>query len=100
VRNDNLLIPKREENVELINPKTKVGRELGYLSLRLTTIDAERTNDRATLRRTLEERIAAVVKRATRQDEPQDVERQRKRESVPISLEQAKLRTELLKAWL
>jgi hypothetical protein len=84
--------------VELIKPKTKVGRELGYLSLRLTTIDAERTNDRAGLRRSLERRIDTIVKRATRQQEPQSMNHQRTVQSTPMSLEGAKARTELLKA--
>jgi hypothetical protein len=84
--------------VELINPKTKVGRELGYLSLRLTTIDAERTNDRAGLRRSLERRIDTIVKRATRQQEPQSTNHPRTVQSTPMSLEGAKARTELLKA--
>jgi hypothetical protein len=83
-------------DMELLDPKTSAGKELGYLALRLATIDAEQTSDRAALRRSLERRIDVIVKRATRQDEPQDVEHQRKTESKPIPLAQAKARTELL----
>jgi hypothetical protein len=84
-------------SLELLNLHTPEGRELGYLAMRLATVHAEKTSDPAALRRLLEQRITAVVKRATRQDEPQDVEHQRKTESKPLTAEQAKLRTELLK---
>jgi hypothetical protein len=84
-------------SLELLNPHTPEGRELGYLAVRLATVDAERTNDRAGLRKSLERRIAAVVKRATRQHEQQDTEHQRTVESAPMSLEGAKALTELLK---
>jgi hypothetical protein len=86
-------------SLELLDRRTPEGRELGYLATRLATVHAEKTNDRAGLRRMLEERIAAVVKRATRQYEPQDVERQTE-SAKPLTVEQARARVELLKASL
>jgi hypothetical protein len=80
--------------MELLDPKTSAGKELGYLSLRLATIDAEQTSDRAGLRRSLERRIDAIVQRATGQQERPVVE------SAPISQEEAAARTALLKASL
>jgi hypothetical protein len=88
-------------SLELVDRRTPEGRELGYLYMRLSTMHAEKTSDPVALRRSLERRIDAVVKRATRQHEPQDVERQRKTESAkPLTLEQARARVELLKASL
>jgi hypothetical protein len=78
--------------MELLDPKTSAGKELGYLLVRLSTLDAERTSDRAGLRRSLERRIDAIVQRASGQQKPQPVA-----ESAPISLELARARVELLK---
>jgi hypothetical protein len=87
-------------SLELLDLHTPEGRELGYLAVRLATVHAEKTSNRVALRRSLERRIDAVVKRATRQHEQQDTEHQRTVELAPISLEQAKARTEVLKASL
>jgi hypothetical protein len=84
-------------SLELLNLHTREGRELGYLAVRLATVHAEKTSNRVALRRSLERRIDAVVKRATRQHEQQDTEHQRTVESAPMSLEGAKALTELLK---
>jgi hypothetical protein len=80
-------------SLELLDPRTPEGRELGYLCLRLSTMHAEKTSNPSALRRSLERRIDAIVKRSTRQAEPQPVV-----ESKPISLEQARALTELAKA--
>jgi hypothetical protein len=53
-------------SLELLDLHTPEGRELGYLAVRLATVHAEKTSNRVALRRSLERRIAAVVKRATR----------------------------------
>jgi hypothetical protein len=84
-------------SLELLNLHTPEGRELGYLAVRLATVHAETTSNPVALRRSLERRIDAIVKRATRQHEQQDTEHQRTVELAPISLEGAKALTELLK---
>jgi hypothetical protein len=81
--------------MELFDPKTSRGRELGYLAVRLATIDAEKTRDRAGLRRSLKQRIDVIVQGQRRS---QNADHQRK--LVPMTAEEAKLRTELLKASL
>jgi hypothetical protein len=86
---------EREADMELLNLKTETGKELGYLLVRLSTLSAERTSDRAGLRRSLERRIDSIVCRATGKPEPQPVA-----ESKPISFEEAKARTEVLVAEL
>lgn len=86
--------------MELLDPKTSTGKELGYLCLRLSTLAAERAADPVGLRKTLERRIDAIVRKATKQQEPQSAKHLRTVESAPISLEEAKARIELLKASL
>jgi hypothetical protein len=84
-------------SLELLNLHTPEGRELGYLAVRLATVHAEITSNPVALGRSLERRIDVIVKRTTRQHEQQDTEHQRKTELKPLTAEQAKLRTELLK---
>jgi hypothetical protein len=80
--------------LELLNPSTPEGRELGYLLVRLATAHAGKSSNPAALRRSLERWIAAVVKRSSVQDEP---EHNRAAEPVPMTLEQAKAQIQLLK---
>jgi hypothetical protein len=84
-------------SLELLNPSTPEGAELGYLLIRLATAHAEKSSNPAALRRSLERRIASIVKRSSVQDDP---EHNRAPERAPMTAEEAKLRTQLLKSSL
>jgi hypothetical protein len=80
-------------DMELLDPKTSRGRELGYLYLRLSTLAAERAADPVGLRNSLERRIDAIVRKATGQSEQPAT---KPVETAPLTLEKARARTELL----
>jgi hypothetical protein len=87
-------------DINMLNPKDSQEREVGLWLFRLSTAHADKPKHLARHKQWIEGKLQAAIRRATGQQEQQPAAQQRVVESAPMSLEQAKARTEVLKASL
>jgi hypothetical protein len=87
-------------DINMLNPKDSQEREVGLWLFRLSTAHADKPKHLARHKQWIAGKLQAAIRRATGQQEQQPAAQQRVVESAPMSLEQAKARTEVLKASL
>ena len=81
--------------LKMANPKTREGREIGYLMVRLATAHADQVSDPEAHTQMLEQRLHSALIRTPR---AQKSAPEQAPSTEPISLEQARARTAALLA--